>query len=320
MRVPRGPDGVTAEWISGVVGRPVGTFSASVVGQDHGWGGTTVRVDVDDDVLAVKLAPADTARRESVFYRRFAPGTDLPLPRHLTSFDDGEDGVLVLGFVSGRQGDCFDGCSRVEAEELVRMLVELHATWWHSPALADAGGLLYERDLEPRPDVDARFLDRHRHELPTWYRTMFEGQQATIGREVDLLRRSRTTLAHGDVHADNLIFTNDGIVLVDWANAGHGPAEGDLAGLLTGAITSDQFRSFGTDLVDTYTDGMRGRGIDVTIDGVTRRLRAALQVTVRGLAGWLGGQTPHPPGSRKLELGRLTLQNLVAVVEAYPPV
>ena len=318
MNVPRGPDEVTADWFGRVVG-PVESFASAVVGRDHGWGGTTVRVDADGDVLAVKLAPAESARRESVFYRRFAPHTDLPLPRHIASFDDGDRGVLVMDFVRGRQGDCFDGCSRAEAEELVGMLVELHATWWGSPALDDAGGRIYERDLPPRPEVDARFLDRHGHEIPGWYRTMLEQQQETIGRDVELLRRSRTTLAHGDVHADNLLFRNGSPILLDWANAGVGPIAADLAGVFHGGLTADQFRAFGDDALTAYIDGMEHRGVAIHETTLRPQIARALQMVLRGMTGWLGGEKPHPAGSRKLELGRVGLHNLAVLMEAFPP-
>jgi phosphotransferase family enzyme len=90
----------------------------------------------------------------------------------------------------------------------------------------------------------------------------------------------KLTLIHGDPRSDNILFGDDGhVVLLDWALAGHAHPAFDVGYLLSSCLDSDSIS--GADaLVAGYEAALLAKGID--IDGSA--LRAAVAATYRSLA------------------------------------
>lgn len=88
------------------------------------------------------------------------------------------------------------------------------------------------------------------------------------------------TLIHGDPRSDNILFRNDGeVVLLDWALAGHAHPGFDVGYLLSSCLDADRIAA-ADDLVDRYLSALSERG--VALDRTELRQRIAS--TYRGLA------------------------------------
>lgn len=97
--------------------------------------------------------------------------------------------------------------------------------------------------------------------------------------DVDTVNRP-VTLIHGDPRSDNLLYRDDGdVVLLDWALAAYANPAFDVGYLLSSCLSADRIAA-ADELVDGYIDALAERG--VTADRA--RLRADIGATYRGLA------------------------------------
>jgi hypothetical protein len=154
-----GPDDVTAEWLSAVLGGEVTEIEQSRIGDGLVGMNLRIRLVTADPALpasvVVKLpSPDPTSRatgvalrnyeREVRFYLDVAPTVDIRVPRcHHGEWDAASgDFVLVLEDMSpAEQGDQITGCSVARAELTVAELARLHGPRWDDPTLADVDWL-----------------------------------------------------------------------------------------------------------------------------------------------------------------------------------
>jgi len=187
--------------------------------------------------------------RETRFYRELAAGVGARTPRcHAALFDEatGDFVLLLEDLAPAVPGDQLAGCSAPEAERALSELARLHASHWTGPVpeLAPPGlalrtaeiqpfycGLLdgfaekYSQRLAPEVlDVVRRFGD----EMDAWGRASEEGP---------------SVLLHGDFRLDNLMFSADGVAVVDWQMIAAGPPMSDTSYFLgAGLLPADRRR------------------------------------------------------------------------------
>lgn len=152
--------------------------------------------------------------------------TSAPVPRLLWSLDEGDDGWVVLLFedVDGRQP-----ALPWRADELARVLAALESLSADltpspvPPTIAtpvarwlDTGGRGWRRLLVERPGG-----------LDDWSRRHAEALASLEARATEAA--AGDTLLHFDLRADNLLLTDDSVVIVDWPHARIGAAWVDLA-------------------------------------------------------------------------------------------
>lgn len=88
------------------------------------------------------------------------------------------------------------------------------------------------------------------------------------------------TMIHGDPRSDNILFRDDGqVVLLDWALAAHAHPAFDVGYLFSSCLDRERVRDAPA-LVDHYVAGLAKRGVDVDAAMVRRRVAA----TYRALA------------------------------------
>ena len=78
------------------------------------------------------------------------------------------------------------------------------------------------------------------------------------------------TMLHGDLRADNLLFSAEGdsVTLVDWQGLGRGPAGWDLAYLMSQCLTVDDRQVHEAELLDHYRVELAGAGCQATAEEV----------------------------------------------------
>ena len=268
--------------------RTLGGRVVDAASQDNGFSpGAACRLLLDNGRRAFVKAVSGAVNEDSARLHRTEAGImramppDIPVPALLDSYDDGQWVALLLTDVAGR----------------------IPAQPWQRAELAqvvDALDRLHER-LTPAPvDGAPKVVDLYRDVFRGW-RRMAGGETVPPDDETFRTRLDRlaeleggwtaaaagTTLLHGDLRADNMLITDDGVVLVDWPWAAIGAPWFDLVAFAPSAVMN------GAGDPEWLLD--RSRDTDgVPADAITS--------VVAAVAGYFTEQAtrPAPPGLPKL--------------------
>ncbi|MEX2314650.1 MAG: phosphotransferase [Thermomicrobiales bacterium] len=239
--------------------------------------------------------------REARFYREIAEGRD-PDPKLYGAWADLNTQRLLLlleDISDGDPGDALLGCSIDQAALVVERLAPFHARWWR-PADQPAFAWLPRWGSEPRARA-TRFqgqlesvLDRYRDRIPA---SAADVSRTLAGRYELILRaldQRPTTVIHGDLHLDNLIFTGgDGVALIDWQGVGVGPAIVDLGLFIVGALSVDDRRTAEMDLLARYHAVLAGHGVrGYSLADLVADYHRSLVLQLAGIVGWLARVDP----------------------------
>lgn len=182
-----------------------------------------------DNRVFLKAAGPELNPRTPAIYRheaRIAAALpmDAPVSRLLWTYDEGEDGWIALAFtdVDGRLPA--HPWNREDLERVVAAIVALHAALTPCPLdlpsvgehiVAGLNGWSRLQGDEDRLDDWSR---RHLAVLIAWEKA---APAAAEGK----------AMVHLDLRADNILLTDDGVVIVDWPNASVGAAWIDMLGM-----------------------------------------------------------------------------------------
>jgi aminoglycoside phosphotransferase (APT) family kinase protein len=234
--------------------------------------------------VVVKVPSADPATRtvafalqlyqtECEFYRSVAPEVDVSVPRVLANHLDvaAGDFALVLEDLQGSEPG--DHLAEPDPDHLALALEQAAAL--HAPAWGDTGRPAFaflHRDPEVLVASTQMTVDAL---LPAVFERLGDGLDPEV---VTLLERfaplagrwrrchgDPVTVVHGDLRPDNLLYGVDPsappIAVVDWQTASLGLGATDVAYLIGGSLEPDRRREVEDDLVATYRDHLRGRGV-----------------------------------------------------------
>lgn len=167
----------------------------------------------------------------------------------------------------------------------IEMLAGVHAEFWEHDALHD--DTMFQPLVTTTPglyDTIARRwclpMARERWE---WFTAddaaLIEDAIDRLPDDIATINR-QTTLVHGDPRSDNVLYRDDGdVVLLDWAMAAHAHPGWDVGYMLSSCLTEDRIDA--TDaLVVRYEAAMAARGVDVCGDD----LRAGIDAAYRAVA------------------------------------
>ena len=243
MRIPAGPQDLTASWLAtalrkgGTIERTaVESFSEAAPAEGQGYFGQVARVTLNYDqsdpgaprtviakfsssTLELRARALYGYRREIQFYRHLADRLELRTPAFYYGDSDDETALRVIlmeDLAPAQSGSKVVGASPAQAALAVHQLAHLHGAWWESPALGEISWLQDYSELpspeESRAEYDSWwpiFLQKieGRHELPGLLIDLGEG----FGRhrswiEQHLFRARPLTLVHGDWGLSNLMF------------------------------------------------------------------------------------------------------------------
>lgn len=280
--IPVEPEQVGAAWLSEVTGASVN----KIVGFERIGTGqmsrnfrlelegelATVVIKVPASDLGVRALGAGSYQREVYFYRQFAPAIPSGIAQchHAAISSDGTEFVLVLDDLApATQGDQLAGSSIDDAERSLRNLARIHAAWWDNDELSR------HRDGLPASDRNAldaiytlalnQFIEHYSERL----------QPGTV----DVLAAMRgyvakwsgddagpATVTHGDYRLDNLMYSDAGVIAVDWQTANVGPPGRDVAYFLGNSLSSTDRRASRTELLAAYRDELGASGVDYGTD------------------------------------------------------
>lgn len=275
--LPRTPDQITAEWLSGALGVTVAALNidhivwgtATKIFLNVSYAATTslptrlcVKGEFDERVRATLDTVSITGTQvEASFYRDLAPEIGVPLLNHWYAGSEPGQGVLILDDLRGsgvRFGDPSQAWRVDDVLKGLEVLAKLHAATWRrefsQPWLKVGSQAI-------RQYADVLFSERHwgahfsspgstllpaslndRIRLLAAYRSLWEYDDAHA-----------EYVVHGDAHPGNTCITADGHVLfIDWAGPCLAPWAHDVSYFVTGSLDVAERRKHERDLVFRY--------------------------------------------------------------------
>jgi Phosphotransferase enzyme family len=271
---PRSAAQITNAFLSDAFDRDVTIVRSSPIGADRSMLGQLVLLELAgapiERVVAKLHAPrpetlasaqrGGTHLREVNFLRHLAPRTSVRTPECYGVWFDpttAEFLILLEAVDADISVDQIEGLTVEQVELVIDQIAPLHAAWFGSPDLDTM-------DWVPRPDAAGRRSNLHAFLVGGWDRFCAVIDDPNLGPDdqprmhelldsmlVDLAA-SPPTLLHGDLRADNLLFTGEEVVLIDWQGLGFGPPGWDLAYLLSQCLTIENRRAHETTMLTRY--------------------------------------------------------------------
>lgn len=270
----------------------VSSVEASALGAGVGFVGQLARLRLTyggdsgglPDVMIAKFPIADPMaqylakmfgfyRTEAECYRRAKTiGLGVPTPAvYLSEVSDDDAGTLLLmeDLGAARVADQIDGADLADAEAVIDVGAQLHATWWNSPRLADLTWL--------RPLNNPAYMgvgDQYNQSWPV-FAEMFAAAPpaalevgARIGDQLpmsyDWLMANRpTTLTHTDFRLDNFFFGRPDapVTIIDWQLTVRSLGAFDIGYFIVQSLTTEMRREHGEALLRRWHDGLVDRGV-----------------------------------------------------------
>ncbi len=301
---PHRPDQLTNAFLSDALGAPVAGFESMVIGAESGMLGSLVRLDVTY-VTEPEHAPArlvakfsaeragslDSARRggtherELRYYDELDQRTPCRAPEIFASWYDPETARFLL------LQECIDGDPSVDqlrgldldrAKMVSRELARLHETWRESTELDECDwlprvhGPQRQNNLGTLAEKGWPALAELLGEIDPRWSAVGETLKQRVLNLLDELSVLPATLLHGDIRVDNLLFEEDGVVLIDWQGICVGPPGFELAYFISQASTEVGGAAFEEALLDEYFAELSRLGSTASRDLVMKGYASSL--------------------------------------------
>jgi Ecdysteroid kinase-like family len=270
--------------VTSVAAEPLGAgvgFVGQLARLTLGFGGDRTGL---PDVMIAKFPIADPMakyiaqmygfyRTEAECYRKAATvGLGVPTPAVYfseVSDDDIETLILMEDLGDARMADQVAGADLADAEAVMDVGAQLHATWWESPRLADLTWL--------RPLNNPAYMaigDQYAQSWPA-FAEMFatappaalevaERVGAQLPATYDWVMANRpTTLAHTDFRLDNFFFGRAGapVTVIDWQLSCRSMGVADIGYFIVQSLTTEMRREHGETLLRRWYQGLLDRGV-----------------------------------------------------------
>jgi hypothetical protein len=319
MRVPARPSELNAEWLSaclrhaGVLGAGdrVAGFELERIGEGHGFAGQIGRVALRYEPASVNAPPTLIAKfatdhtrtqemmlsldgyaREVRFYRELAPEIGLGTPRcYFAHYDPAahECCLLLEDLAPAESVDRDEGYSLEQAQQVLEQLAAMHARHWNRVEHLD----WLQVDATLIDNLRAGFMkglpglvERYRTQYPTLVRVAQQFVPFFSGDEIlAQTRRPPLTLAHGDIHIDNIFLPSahgGRFAIIDWQSVGVSRfGTNDVARALCMGMRPEQRRRHERALLRHYHRALCAHGVG---DYPLRRLRLRYRVELVSIA------------------------------------
>lgn len=285
MQIPTTIDEVDAGWMAQALGRPVSAVEHEQIGVGVGVSSAVYRSTLtggQPETVITKLpALAEEAVftssvlrmyiREVRFFSNLAADSPIRVPQGYFGAVDEETSQFVQvmeDMGSLRVVDQNEGMHLDDARQAVDELAAWHARWWgRADAFVEAGDVVCLSDpVYPAvlPLVFAEGWEKVTGAMtvdpsilrvgPSWTERMPSLLQS--------LAAAPNTIAHGDYRADNILFADDGsVVLLDFQLTGRGSGSYDLAYFVTQSLATDDAATHETELFNRWRDGLIANGV-----------------------------------------------------------
>ncbi len=322
--VPTSPEALTNEWLTAALcsRHPGARVSGFTVGA--GSEGSTSRAPLTVTYNAAgraaglpvevfaKATPKLTSRLITVpsaalytevqFYNTIQPSLKIETPVAYYATVDQKSGrsMFLLEDISRTRNCTFGNVTelyvdRAKAEDQMRLLATLHATFWDSPRLqSDLAwmntSLKFQIDVNNMISFEKRSLvglERAADVVPRSLHGRGREIYSAAMRSLQAHAREPMTVVHSDVHLNNWYVTGDGRMgLCDWQILTRGNWAMDVAYAMTSALTVADRRAWERELIEIYLDQLKVSGgpTDLSFDHAWQLYR---QQVFHGLIFWL---------------------------------
>jgi hypothetical protein len=266
--IPRSPEELTPQWLTGAL-RETGVIreaavtgiDVAAIGAGSGFLGQLAKVSLRYDrpetgapgALIGKFPTLDPGgreignlfrfyEREIRFYEDVAHLIDLRTPRRYFSAMDvaGDEYLLLIEDMDpARVGDEVASCSPAEAELAVRSIAEFHAAWWESPELDKLEWMPYvnapvhQSAQQSYQEAWGPFVETFGERLSPKMLRIGEEMRDHIIDLLDHFEPAPRTIMHGDYRLDNMFFGNGNgtapLSVIDWQISSRGRGVFDVA-------------------------------------------------------------------------------------------
>jgi hypothetical protein len=273
---PRSISEITAHWLSVTLGQSVSNLEAKRIGADRGMLGDVFRLTFDSSkggtqsIIAKFASDREESRasalkagiflREISFYREIAHLIESRVPQCFGAWYDDRTAEFLLLLESISFDDKVDqtvGISKREAEMMMMELARLHVP---VAKLGVAANSMFPFTENRRLINQKMFIQRG---WPNLRNILDEPGEWDTEQLIDGLAHAHRRAAvlpevflHGDVRADNLLYSPDRseVVLVDWQGACLGARTWDLSYFLIQCLTVEDREKWQSDLLMLYCD------------------------------------------------------------------
>ncbi|MDP9182877.1 MAG: ecdysteroid 22-kinase family protein, partial [Actinomycetota bacterium] len=207
--------------------------------------------------------------RERRFYTEIAPLIKVAVPACYFAGDGDSTPLLLEDLCQLRTGDQVAGLELADAERLIDVLADLHATFWERPIPGGTGwtvslrdplfaGMLTQLITSGVPALQERYAGR----VPA---TILATLAEWAPRWPEVLSRcdeGPRTFVHNDCRLDNIFFREDGEpVFIDWQLPACTRGTQDVSYLLSGSLQPDVLREHWEALLRHYYDRLQAAGV-----------------------------------------------------------
>jgi Ecdysteroid kinase-like family len=213
-------------------------------------------------------------RTEAECYRQARHGElGVPTPDiYVAEVSDDDRGTLILmqDLSDGRMADQVEGASLADAQAVIDVGAQLHATWWQSPKLDQLEWLrplnnpAYKAGQQQFQASLPVFADLFGHLLPAGTLDVAERVGGQLARSYDWTVDNRPlTLAHVDFRLDNFFFDrpNAPVTVIDWQLSVRSLGVGDISYFITQSMSTEMRREHGMSLLHRWHDALVERGV-----------------------------------------------------------
>jgi Ser/Thr protein kinase RdoA (MazF antagonist) len=234
-----------------------------------------------------------------------------------------EHGTLILEDLSpARSGSQVEGCTVKQAQDVLLLLAEIHGRFWGDPRVPPFG-----------PERFAGVIDYNMKQCWEPFQHRYGEMLGDAGAAFEWMWRNAhtvsahrlsapTTLFHGDVHAENLLFVEDrkrGPVLIDWQLAGQGLAANDVSFFLVKSLTVEERRENEAELLQGYWEGLpEGAREAYSLDRLHVDYCACLTRSMVSAAMLVGPRFAERPD--RYELADVLARRVIAAAHDLKPV
>lgn len=284
-QIPAKIEQVDAAWLSEAVGRTVSEVTHEQIGVGVGVSSAVYRTRLegfDAPSLITKLpALAEEAVftssvlrmyiREVRFFQNLAADSPIRVPQGYFGAVDEETSQFVQlmeDMGSLRIVDQNEGMGIDDARRAVDELALWHAQWWGKadPIVERGDSVCLSDPVYPAvlPMVFAEGWEKVNREMTVAPEILAVGPAWTDKLEwmLSSLSGAPNTITHGDYRADNILFADDGsVVLLDFQLTGRGSASYDLAYFITQSLDPALAATHETELFNRWRDGLVAAGV-----------------------------------------------------------
>ena len=248
-----------------------------------------------DPATRQRAAGGGIYRKELLFYRNLAHHTSMRTPAiHATELDETGAAMLLVmeDLAPAEPGSQFVGESHDHALLVIEQAARLAASFLGDPQLTPADWIMSPQKPDTAEFVQALLVDAWPNFVERFGGELTDEQLAFGHRYIPHHQHfacrdvGARTLNHGDLRSENILFSADEAITVDWQTIQEGDPLTDLAYFLGGSCTVDDRRAWERELVEDFRGRLSEHGVDLASNDAWARYRAAamhgIMITVLG--------------------------------------